>query len=234
MLTIIIDVLALKDQNIIPPLLTFLHAQNVLQDSQTKMIMSSPHGSSWLTLETQEYSDIYPPFDRINQLLIKGIKNLSQGSHNPISSALSLALCGLQNQDDPRILMISYQNDLPSEYIPVMNCIFAAQKSNISIDVLRYSKENSLFLSQASFLTQGYYYQTTYQKELIQVLFTIFIVPKKLRSDLILPNQEVTDLRPLCFCHKKTMEMGHVCTICLSIYCGKVDFCRSCGTKFKE
>lgn len=232
MVTVIIDLLALRDQSIIPPILTFLHAQNVLQDSQTRMIISSPQGSSWLTLETQEYSDIYPPFDRINQLLIKGIENMSHGSHSPIASALSLALCGLQNQDDPRILIVSYQSDMPSEYIPVMNCIFAAQKSNISIDVLRYSTENSLFLSQASFLTNGYYYQTTLQKELIQVLFTIFIVPKNLRSDLILPEQQVTDLRPLCFCHKNTLEMGHVCTICLSIYCGRVDVCSSCGTTF--
>ena len=194
------------------------------------MILLTPLGSSWMTLDSQEYSDIYPPFDKINQLLIKGIS--SESSHNPLSSALSLALCGLLNQDDPRILVISNQNDLPSEYIPVMNCIFAAQKSNISIDVLRYSLENSIFLSQASFLTLGYYYQTTSQKELFQVLFSIFIVPKKLRSDIILPNQSVTDLRPLCFCHKSTLEMGHVCTICLSIYCTRVDACTSCGTSF--
>jgi transcription initiation factor TFIIH subunit 3 len=232
MLTVVIDILALQDQSIIPSLLTFLHAQHVLEDSETNIIISSPQGSSWVTLDSQEYSDIYPPFDKINQLLIKGISNPGVGSHNPLSSALSLALCGLKNHTDPRILVISFQNDMPSEYIPVMNCIFAAQKSNISIDVLRYSQENSLFLSQAAFLTHGYYYQTTSQKELIQVLFSIFIVPQKLRSDIILPNQSVTDLRPLCFCHKKTLEMGHVCTICLSIYCTRVDVCESCGTKF--
>jgi transcription initiation factor TFIIH subunit 3 len=92
--------------------------------------------------------------------------------------------------------------------------------------------ENSLFQSQAAFLTNGCYYQTSNLKEFMQVLFTIFIVPKKSRSDLILPNQLVTDQRPLCFCHKKVLEIGFVCTICLSIYCSKISVCASCGTEF--
>lgn len=32
-----------------------------------------------------------------------------------------------------------------------------------------------------------------------------------------------------CFCHKKTIDMGYVCSVCLSIFCKHHKKCSTCG-----
>src|SRR6201999_2962901 len=60
-----------------------------------------------------------------------------------------------------RILVISVsQADLSSQYIGLMNSVFAAQRLNIPIDVLRIGQPTA-FLQQASDATSGVYMNYT-------------------------------------------------------------------------
>ena len=36
------------------------------------------------------------------------------------------------------------------------------------------------------------------------------------RSSITQPKQERVDLRAACFCHRKIVEIGYVCSVCLS------------------
>lgn len=51
---------------------------------------------------------------------------------------------------------------------------------------------------------------------LLQYLMMAFLPDQTSRKDLIAPTQEVVDFRAACFCHRKVVDVGFVCSICLS------------------
>ena len=114
-----------------------------------------------------------------------------------------------------RILVISVSSDSAMQYIPVMNSIFAAQRSRIPIDVLKLHDE-STFLQQASDATNGIYLVPETPGGLLQYLLMAFLPDQSSRKHLILPSQSDVDFRAACFCHKKVIDVGFVCSICLS------------------
>jgi transcription initiation factor TFIIH subunit 3 len=114
-----------------------------------------------------------------------------------------------------RILVVSVSSDSAVQYIPVMNSIFAAQRSRIPIDVLKLHDE-STFLQQASDATDGIYIAPDTPEGLLQYLMMAFLPDQTSRKYLILPSQSNVDFRAACFCHKKVIDVGFVCSICLS------------------
>ena len=50
---------------------------------------------------------------------------------------------------------------------------------------------------------------------------------------LITPSADSVDFRAVCFCHRKVIDLGYMCSICLSIYCEPPaeGECLTCGTK---
>lgn len=86
-----------------------------------------------------------------------------------IAATLSTALCYINRtvksstdvRVQARILVLAVSDDLRSQSIPMMNCIFSAQKSGIPIDVCALTSGDSLFLNQAADLTQGIYLRVT-------------------------------------------------------------------------
>ena len=38
--------------------------------------------------------------------------------------------------------------------------------------------------------------------------------------------------RPSCLCHKRAIAIGYVCSVCLSVFCYRVDACMMCGQRF--
>ena len=40
------------------------------------------------------------------------------------------------------------------------------------------------------------------------------------------------DFRATCFCHKRALNVGYVCSVCLSIFCKQLPQCAICGTTF--
>lgn len=118
---------------------------------------------------------------------------------------------GLQS----RILVISVSGDLAHQYIPIMNTTFAAQRLRIPIDILKLAGD-TVFLQQASDATKGVYMQLRSLEGLLQYLMMAFLPDQISRKHLVAPTQEVVDFRAACFCHRRVVDIGFVCSICLS------------------
>lgn len=77
-----------------------------------------------------------------------------------------------------------------------------------------------------------------------------FLPGAAVRKHLNRPSQDDVDLRAACFCHRKIIDVGYVCSICLSstcscgsqvksgsqsrrpVFCAPVPVCTTCKTKF--
>jgi transcription initiation factor TFIIH subunit 3 len=134
---------------------------------------------------------------------------------------------GLQS----RILVISVSGDLAHQYIPIMNSTFAAQRLRIPIDILKLAGD-TVFLQQASDATKGIYLHLRSPQGLLQYLMQAFLPAQSSRAYLVEPTMEVVDFRAACFCHRKVVDVGFVCSICLSIFCAPPEDanCLTCGT----
>ncbi|KAH8684616.1 transcription factor TFIIH complex subunit [Tricladium varicosporioides] len=134
---------------------------------------------------------------------------------------------GLQS----RILVVSVSGDLAHQYIPIMNTTFAAQRLRIPIDILKLAGD-TVFLQQASDTTRGIYMQLRNPQGLLQYLMMAFLPDQTSRKHLVAPTQEVVDFRAACFCHRKVVDVGFVCSICLSIFCSPPEgaICLTCST----
>ena len=114
-----------------------------------------------------------------------------------------------------RILILSVSGDLAHQYIPMMNTIFACQRLSIPIDIAKIAGD-TVFLQQASDATKGTFMQLEYPRGLLQYLMMGFLPDATSRQYLISPTQVGVDFRAACFCHRKIVDMGYVCSICLS------------------
>jgi transcription initiation factor TFIIH subunit 3 len=129
-----------------------------------------------------------------------------------------------------RILILSASPDNSAQYIPTMNAIFAAQRLSIPIDVLTLAS-SSTFLQQAADATGGIHLARTTPAShagFLQTLMLAFLPDPTARQNLILPAQASgangggVDFRAACFCHRRIVDVGFVCSICLSIFCEPV------------
>jgi transcription initiation factor TFIIH subunit 3 len=118
---------------------------------------------------------------------------------------------GLQS----RIFVLSVSGDLANQYIPIMNTTFAAQRLRIPIDILKLAGD-TVFMQQACDATKGIYMQPRNPGGLLEYLMMAFLPDQKARAHLIAPTQEVVDFRAACFCHRNVVDVGFVCSICLS------------------
>ncbi|XP_019438573.1 PREDICTED: RNA polymerase II transcription factor B subunit 4 [Lupinus angustifolius] len=158
-----------------------------------------------------------------------------------LSGALSMALCYIQRafrsgsmHPQPRILCLQGSADGPEQYVAIMNAIFSAQRSTVPIDSCYIGSNNSAFLQQASYITGGIYYKPPQLDGLFQYLSTVFATDLHSRAFLRLPKSLGVDFRASCFCHKQTIDMGYVCSVCLSIFCERHDKCSTCGSVFGQ
>ncbi|KAJ7594286.1 TFIIH subunit Tfb4/p34 [Mycena floridula] len=133
---------------------------------------------------------------------------------------------------DPRILVLSVSADLTTSYIPIMNAIFSAQKLKVTIDACQIYGPETVFLQQAAHLTSGSYIYLEQRHALLQYLIMSFLSPPSIRKIIAVPTQEKIDFRAVCFCHKNIVDIGFVCSVCLSIFCQPVPVCSTCRTKF--
>ncbi|WWC92533.1 uncharacterized protein L201_007492 [Kwoniella dendrophila CBS 6074] len=123
-------------------------------------------------------------------------------------------------------------------YVGLMNCVFAAQKAKVPIDVLSLPPPSidaspPIFLQQAAHLTEGIYWQWNGRGGLLQYLHALYLPPPSLRHHpFAVPPQDAVGFRAVCFCHHKTLDIGFVCSVCLSIFCEPRPVCLMCKTRF--
>ncbi|KAF9219617.1 transcription factor Tfb4 [Gyrodon lividus] len=198
----------------------------------------------------------YPPFKIVDSMMLQRITReldvigvLEEEPPCALVGAFTKALCYINRitrpspsgttiaEDpavlpDPRILVLSVSPDLSSSYIPIMNSIFSAQKLKVTIDVCKIYGPDTVFLQQAAHLTNGSYIYLERRDALLQYLIMSFLSPPSVRKVLAVPKQDKIDFRAACFCHKNIVDIGFVCSVCLSIFCQPVPVCSTCRTKF--
>uniref|UniRef100_A0AAY4AUZ6 General transcription factor IIH subunit 3 n=1 Tax=Denticeps clupeoides TaxID=299321 RepID=A0AAY4AUZ6_9TELE len=136
-----------------------------------------------------------------------------------MAGSLAKALCCilfLLGQDvKSRILVIKAAEDCALQYMNFMNVIFAAQKQNVLIDACVLDSDSGL-LQQACDITGGLYLKIPQRLALTQYLMWVFLPDVDQRSQLVLPPPVHVDYRAACFCHRTLIEIGYVCSVCLS------------------
>ncbi|CAI5510314.1 unnamed protein product [Closterium sp. Naga37s-1] len=96
-------------------------------------------------------------------------------------------------------------------------------------DACAIGEADSAFLQQAAFLTGGLYLHSSRPNALLQDLLLVFGVDQFSRDFITLPQPSAVDFRASCFCHKRPVDMGFVCSVCLSIFCSPARTCATCG-----
>ncbi|KAI0949379.1 hypothetical protein AcW1_009011 [Taiwanofungus camphoratus] len=197
-------------------------------------------------------ANTYRPFRILDATVIRSILDQVEafgalGEQEPIGlvGALTKSLCYINRtttpiasssartdeqtvQLDPRILVLSVSPDQSSSYIPIMNSIFSAQKLKVTIDICKVYGPESIFLQQAAHLTGGSYISLDRPDALLQYLTMSFLPSPSIRQLLSVPTQDKIDFRAACFCHKRIVDIGFVCSVCLSIFCQPVPVCSTC------
>lgn len=158
-----------------------------------------------------------------------------------LAGAIAMALCFISriNRTKPpgcvinsRILVITGSGDSASQYMNYMNVFFTAQKQNVVIDVCALDQHLSL-LQQGCDITGGLYLKVPQIQGLLQYLLWVFLPEPPIRQKLILPPPVKVDYRAACFCHWELIDIGYVCSVCLSIFCKFSPICTTCHTVFK-
>eukprot|EP00979_Chaetoceros_neogracilis_P009560 scaffold2184_cov266-Chaetoceros_neogracile.AAC.19 len=142
----------------------------------------------------------------------------------------------------PRMLIVQASEDCTLDYNAFMNCVFAANKSDVIIDgcfissITKDCPKTSTFLEQASDRTGGVFSKPVGRAQidggLTGVLMTVFLPPLGIRKDLNLPKANKVDFRARCFETGESLDMGMVCNLCLSIFKEEPKGnCLTCGAK---
>ncbi len=159
-----------------------------------------------------------------------------------ITSAMSLALCYINRiqkncnkQADTityRVLIIKASEDSSNQYMNSMNNILSAEKLNVIIDSCTLREDSSL-LQQASNLTNGFYFKIPQIHGLLNYLLWLFLPNQSTRDILVYPPKSQVDYRAACFCHRKLIDVGYVCSVCLSVFCSFTPICSTCDCNFQ-
>lgn len=64
--------------------------------------------------------------------------------------------------------------------------------------------------------------------QLFMIFQWVFLPDHSSRQMLTLPPLGHVDYRAACFCHRKLVEIGYVCSVCLSIFCQFNPICSTC------
>ena len=119
---------------------------------------------------------------------------------------------------DERIAVLSTTASLHDQYIPTMNCIFAAQKEKVIVDTCLLSGSSAL-LQQAAALSGGTYTEVSTDDlpDLLHHLIAVLLPDREDRTLLQLPVNTLVDFRAACFCHGNAIDQyGFVCSECFS------------------
>lgn len=93
--------------------------------------------------------------------------------------------------------------------------------------------DDSNLLQQASSLTNGLYFKLTQINGLLHYLLWLYLPDVRTRKMLVYPPKIQVDYRAACFCHQKLIDVGYVCSVCLSVFCSFTPICTTCNTNFR-
>merc|ERR1712029_150041 len=131
-----------------------------------------------------------------------------------------------------RVVVMTASGATASQYMNYMNAFFTAQKMGVPVDTCMVDRESGL-LQQGADITGGLYVKVPSLECLFQFLSWVFLPDVDMRSQLGMPVTAKVDYRAACFCHRTLVDIGFVCSVCLSIFCKISPICTTCTTVFK-
>lgn len=157
-----------------------------------------------------------------------------------VGSAISAALCYVNNMrvkvgslQQARVLVVQRCADTPAKYVQTMNALFAAQNDSVIVDALVMRSRDSTYMQQACDLTGGIYSREPDLQKIPPLLLGTFLTDPIRRPKAPPSAVSSVDARAACFCHKRPLDLGFVCSVCLSIFCKFVPVCSTCNAKFQ-
>ena len=167
---------------------------------------------------------------------------------NTLGNCLTLALCFSQRLKressvngkralPSRIVVFKVSDDVPGNYITIINAAFSAHRLSIPLDSCIIGPSQSPYLQQSAYLTQGITLrpdvQSGHHSHLVQYLLSLFLPDSKTRrNELLMPPQLSVDLKATCFCHKRGVSQAWLCFVCLAVWCKPTETCSTCGTSY--
>ncbi|WAR03541.1 TF2H3-like protein, partial [Mya arenaria] len=164
----------------------------------------------------------YELFERMNDQVKNEIKDLVINSmemefenDSLIAGSLAMALCCILYKRNTTTHVVKASQDNPAQYMNLMNSVFTAQKQNVVIDACVLDTDSGL-LQQACDITGGIYLKIPQPAGLLQYLLWVYLPDPGSRDMLTLPPRVQVDYRAACFCHRNLIDIGYVCSVCLS------------------
>ena len=187
----------------------------------------------------------------MGRLLIIASRLLQDKLQNPegsdvansfLPAGISMAVClcrrlaaGEVSSNSLRILCLRRSSrNLLRQYVSTTNAIFSAKRSGIPIDSFVYGNHDSAVLQQAAIITSGTYCRTREHQKIGQYLMSMFCLELSSRGSLLLTRENVVDLVASCFCHRKSIDCGYVCSTCVSIFCAAKVTCPTCVARSSD
>ncbi|KAL5017492.1 hypothetical protein ScPMuIL_007081 [Solemya velum] len=191
----------------------------------------------------------YELFAQVDEEIKSEVKNLILGglegelhADSLLAGSLAMSLCYIHRIEkehrsigsslSSRIMVIKGSEDNPAQYMNFMNTVFTAQKQNVVIDACILDNDSGL-LQQACDITGGVYLKIPQLHALLLYLIWVFLPEPSMRHKLTLPPKAQVDYRAACFCHRNLIDIGYVCSVCLSIFCSFSPICSTCQTTFR-
>ncbi|KAK3854287.1 hypothetical protein Pcinc_012639 [Petrolisthes cinctipes] len=168
-------------------------------------------------------------------------KHQGEQTESLISGAIGRGLLYIKRQETEdilskrvhaRILVVKISSDTGGQYLNYINNYLSAQKIGTAIDVCLVGSDCGL-LQQGADITGGCYHCIHEITELLQTLIMMYQADVATRKKLNTPAPEAVDYRAACFCHRSLVDMGNVCSNCLSVYCKAVPLCTTCNVIFQ-
>ncbi|XP_025832586.1 general transcription factor IIH subunit 3 [Agrilus planipennis] len=238
---------------IIDSVIAFANA-HLLQKAQNKLVIMACHSraSQFIypglgkALDVRQIDGQYEAFTLVEKTVKLNLSKLLSESitvsnESLLAGAIAMALCYIHRihkskppgcKINSRILVLTASGDSASQYMNYMNVFFTAQKQNVVIDVCAIDQHLSL-LQQGCDITNGMYLKIPQLQGLLQYLLWVFLPEPPIRKKLVLPPPVKVDYRAACFCHRELIDIGYVCSVCLSIFCKFSPICTTCHTVFK-
>ncbi|KAF7636890.1 hypothetical protein Mgra_00003629 [Meloidogyne graminicola] len=166
--------------------------------------------------------------------------NYDEPASSQYSAAISLSICDIPflaftkfTKQYPNstgsIIIINLAQNLSNEHSTLMNLFFASKHSSLVVNAVSLNG-NVPILQQACDITNGIHVTLDNVKLLTQTILSECITISN-NSLFIRPQLDI-DYRAVCHCHNKLLSIGWVCSVCLSVTCNYVPFCKICNAVF--
>uniref|UniRef100_A0A0N4ZHA4 General transcription factor IIH subunit 3 n=1 Tax=Parastrongyloides trichosuri TaxID=131310 RepID=A0A0N4ZHA4_PARTI len=157
------------------------------------------------------------------------------------ASPLALALCQIRkfkehnSKGQNKIAVINLSPVTDWERDMILNCAFAGKQYDIIIDVVAFAlHQSSPVLHQCCDITGGIHVYVEKPYLLLQYLNRYISPDRDIRASMKNNLSDEIDYSPTCVCHGRTLSVGFVCSVCLSIHCTSDIECYSCKTIYNK